>query len=140
SITAIQVVGGQIHSTNKLGFDAVELRVEDRILPGTPDLSPDGLLATIGVADGNAEVRMGPVRTILTANINPVPIDPTSPDATNLWAQVLLEPGDSFEARGATVLGADMHAPSLLGDSFFTVGGALPYHPDITRNYQIRLL
>ncbi len=140
SISAIQVVGAELGGEDLDGFDTVELRLEDPVLVDAPDLSPAGLVRQIGSMNGVGEIRMGPVMTELTLDVPDVFIDPINQPLGNLWAQVLLNPGDTISPEFGTFLGGDGSGQTLLTDSFYTASGQATYRRDITQNYQIRLL
>ncbi len=138
TVSAIDVVGCAIGGANRLGYDAIEIRREDPILTGSPDLSVEGLVRTIGAVDGVGEARMTPLLAAQRFAVRPFETDPESAAAVNLWAQVVLAPRDRID-RG-TVVGADLDAETLLGDSFFSEGSGVPFRRDLGRNYEIRLI
>jgi hypothetical protein len=140
-VSGVQLVGGEIGGTGLSGFDAVELRLADPVLPDTPDLSPTGLLTRVGVIDGLGDIPMGPAPWFRTLDVPDFTLDPTQTPSspTDVYAHVLLLPGSTIAV--ATALGAD-RAPgrTLLGNSMFSLGAAVPYTPDPAANHMIRLL
>jgi len=140
TISSIQVAGGELGADELPGFDAVELRLEDPILVDAPDLSPLGLLRRVGAADGRGEIVLGPVMTELTLDIDDLVVEPLEEPVGNLWAQVLLNPGDTVQPNLGTFLGGDGSGATLLTDSYYSSQGSSLYGHDITQNYMIRLL
>lgn len=138
TVSAVDVVGCSVGGANRLGYDAIEIRREDPIVTGSPDLSAEGLVRTVGAVDGVGEARMTPLLAVRRFAVTPFSVDPEAADTVNLWAQVVLAAGDRFD-RG-TVVGADLDAETLLFDSHFSDGGSLPYRRDNGRNYAIRLI
>ena len=138
SIRAVEVVGCTLGPNEPLGYDAVEIRREDPILRNTPDLSAEGLLRTVGHVDGVGEARMTPNLVPRRFPVETLNVDPAATESGNLWARVVLVPRDSF--ADGTVVGADLDAPTLLGDSFYSEQGGLPFRLDAGRNYQVRLV
>ncbi len=138
AVWGVEVVGYEAGDTVRNGYDAIEVRRQDPILTGGPDPSAEGLFASVGLADGVAEVDMNDAMSAKRFFVRQFDVDPAAPSTTNLWAQVVLAPSDTFVA--GTVLGADLDASTLLRDSYFSNEGTLPFVPDPVRNYQIRLL
>jgi hypothetical protein len=138
TVAAVEVVGRTLGDGSGLGFDAIEVRTEDPVLSGCPDPSALGLVRAVGVADGFGEVIVNPVLAPERFALDPLHVDPAAPGAANLWGQVVLASGHRFIE--GSVLGADLDAPTLLGDSFYSEAGGLPYRLDPGRNYEIRLI
>lgn len=141
AVTGVQIVGGEMGATSLPGFDAVEVRDADPVLPNTPDLSPTGLLAIVGAVDGVGEIPMGPTPWFRTLDIPDFTVDPTlSPSlARDLFGQVISLPGST--TTSGVVLGADRAPGRLLqGNSSFSLGGAVPYTADLQSNHMIRIL
>jgi len=140
SVTGVQLAGGEFGGSGLPGFDAVEVRTADAVLAGTPDLSPGGLVAAVGAADGVGEVAMGPPPWFRALDVPDVSFDARGlPSGIDLYGQVLFLPGDT--AARATMLAADqMPGRTLLSNSFLSLGGTVPYVADPNSNYVIRLL
>jgi hypothetical protein len=126
NVTGFEVVGGEFGGSGLPGLDAIELRTEDPVFSGSPDLTVQGLLRSFGSADGVGEAPLGAPPTTAVFDGNDINIDPTvNPGlVNNLFVLGLLLPG---EAGTTTAIGADT-APgdTTLGDSSFTVSGLNP--------------
>ncbi len=138
-VTGLQVVGGEFGGSGLPGLDAVELRRDDFVFPGSPDPSAAGLLRTFGTANGIGEVPLGMPPTRVTLNILNLAVDPTvNPSLVRDFHVVgLLLPGETMPV---TAIGADQTPETLLGNSTFTVSGMLPATRDLASNYTLRLL
>jgi hypothetical protein len=139
TVTGFELIGGEFGGSGLPGLDAVELRSEDPVFAGAPDLTGVGLLRSAGSADGIGEIPTGPPPTTVVANATDIVIDPTlNPGLVNdLYVLGLLLPG---EAGTTTAIGADT-APgdTVLGDSSFTVSGLQP-NTYTLNNFALRAL
>jgi hypothetical protein len=126
SLTGFEAVLGEFGGSGLPGLDAIELRTEDPVFAGSPDLTALGLLRSAGTADGVGEVPGGPPPTVVVADTSDIFNDPTVDPGlvNNLYVLGLLLPG---EGATTTAIGADT-APgdTILGDSSFTLSGQQP--------------
>lgn len=139
-VSGIELVAGEFDGAGLPGLDAVELRVEDFVFTGSPDLSPLGLLRSVGVADGIGEVPTGPPPTTVTLDLPlDLPVDPTMPGGSpgDLFVSAVLVPG---ETTPHTAIGADRTFETILPYSSATRGGVVPVVPDPQSNFMLRLL
>jgi hypothetical protein len=139
AVTGFEVVGGEFGGSGLPGFDALELRAEDPVFTGSPDLAAIGLLRSYGAADGIGEVPLGPPPTTAVFDVADLAI-PAADDPAfshDLFALALLLPGERLVTTG---IGVDT-APTdtILGDSSYTVSGFQAARP-ITGNVMLRLL
>jgi hypothetical protein len=139
NVTGFEVVGGEFGGSGLPGLDAIELRAEDPVFSGCPDLTGVGLLRSFGTADGVGSAPLGPPPTTAVFNSTDINIDPTlNPGlVSNLYVLGLLLPG---EAGPVTAIGADT-APSdtQLGYSTFTTSGTQPC-TNFLANWALRAL
>jgi hypothetical protein len=103
-------------------------------MTNAPDLTPLGLLASMGAVDGIGEVP-APGRTII--DLPDFGVDPTGPRSYDLWVLVYQGVGDRVTA--GTTLGFDTTADTLVPDSFTALSGILPLRV-ATGNFMARLL
>lgn len=139
-ITGLELVAGEFGGAGQPGLDAVELRTEDFVFTGSPDLSPLGLLRSVGIADGIGEVPTGPPPTTVTLDLPAdLLVDPTDPGSFvgDLFVSAVQRPGES---AAFTAIGADRTIDTILPYSSATRGGVLPAIPDPQSNYMLRLL
>ncbi len=138
-VTAIQV--GALSNGGAGGFDAVQLRRNDAIIPNSADPTPNGLLGGIGaIGDGLADVPVFPDPNGLCALVS-VPLGHTPVrDVDDLWVTVYLSPGDSI--LGGTAVCADQSPNTELFESFYSEAGFQPYSPEFfsESNWIIRLV
>src|SRR5262249_13705854 len=118
--TGFEIVGGEFGGTGLPGLDAIELRTEDPVLPGNPDLCGQGRLPALGSSGGVGEARFGPPPATRVFDFPDLAVDPTSgtaPAGLNLFVLALPLPG---ETTPVTAIGGDT-APfdTLLGDSTY---------------------
>ncbi len=141
-ISGLEFVGGDLGGSSLPGLDALQLRVEDPILPSSPDLSPRGLLRWVGsIGDpGNADgISVGPPATTVSVDITDYKVTPTLPhEAPNLWVMAYLNPGDS--AQIFTAIGSDGTTETLVGNSYVLPSFVNPAINIPDFNFQIRSL
>jgi hypothetical protein len=147
-ISGLEVVGAEFGASNLPGLDNVEVRREDAVIIGSPDLSASGVVLQAGTTDDVGEFPITPGLAVGTADT--ITIDTADAVQTvsgvdpllvpNLFARALLLAGESL-GTGATAVGADQ-APgdTLLGNSSFTTSGVNPATYDISSNFMIRIL
>lgn len=124
-LSGLGVAGVEVGSSGQPGFDAIEFRFEDPVT-SLPDLSPNGLLRSVGVKDGVGEVAIGGAGgSVVDANFDIVDtfIDPQAGESTNFWVDVSFRPGDGV-ATGGTLLMADNEAATRLPNTYFSESGA----------------
>jgi hypothetical protein len=140
-VTGAQVVGGDFGASGLLGLDAFELRREDTVLSGNPDLSPQGLFRSQGtVGDpGNGDgIPMGiPVTTVSIDFTDYVAMPPDPALALNLFGMAYLNPGDS--GASVTAIGSAGAGDAFVGNSSTLHAGALPVTPFLSDDLEIRL-
>lgn len=126
NITGFEVVGGEFGGSGLPGLDSIQLRTDDPVFSGCPDLTGVGLLRQFGAADGVGSAPLGPPPTTAVFNSTDININPTiNPGLVpDLFVLGLLLPG---EAGPVTAIGADT-APgdTILNDSTFTTSGLQP--------------
>lgn len=114
-----QIVGGEFGASGLAGLDAVEVRAEDPILAGVPDLAPTGLLRTVSaVGDpGNGDgIPFGPPATTVNVDFTEIVMIPGDfALATNLFAMAYLQPGDT--AASVTAIGSAAGGDVFVGNS-----------------------
>lgn len=139
NITGFEVVGGEFGGSGLPGLDAIELRTEDPVFSGAPDLTGVGLLRSFGTADGVGEAPLGPPPTTAVFNSTDININPTlNPGlVNNLYVLGLLLPG---ELATVTAIATDTTpSDTILGDSSFTVSGIQP-NTYVLSNVMLRAL
>lgn len=139
NITGFEVVGGEFGGSGLPGLDAIELRTEDPVFSGAPDLTGVGLLRSFGTADGVGEAPLGPPPTTAVFNSTDININPTlNPGlVSNLYVLGLLLPG---ELATVTAIATDTTpSDTILGDSSFTVSGIQP-NTYVLSNVMLRAL
>jgi hypothetical protein len=139
NITGFEVVGGEFGGGPLPGLDAIELRTEDPVFSGCPDLTGVGLLRSFGTADGVGSAPLGPPPTTAVFNSTDININPTlNPGlVNNLFVLGLLLPG---EGGPVTAIGADtVPGDTILGDSTFTTSGIQPCS-NFLANWALRAL
>ena len=136
TVTGFEVVGGEFGGTGLPGLDAIELRNEDLVFIGNPDLTAIGLLRSFGAADGTGEAPLGPPPTTAVFDVTDFAIDPAT-SARNLCVCALMLPGGF---TSATAIGVDgSPADTQLGDSVAVSSGVLPAF-SLFGNAALRLL
>lgn len=140
AVTGFELVGGEFGGSGLPGLDAVELRSEDPIYNGFPDLTNAGLMRSFGARDGIGSVPTGPPPTLVKMNITDIHIDPTGPFGLvpNLFVCAATLVGD-FSGSGGTAIGVDQTPETLLGQSMVIDSGILPGTYDRSGNYMLRL-
>lgn len=140
TVSGLQVVAGEFGGSGLPGLDAVELRSEDPVFAGSPDLSAQGLLRSFGSADGVGEVPAGPAPTEVTLDVADLFIDPTivSGLETNFVIRALLLPGESSAVTAIAT--DDGPSDTLLGNSSFLASGLLPVTPIPGSNAMLRMV
>jgi hypothetical protein len=140
-ITGAQVVGGEFGATGLSGLDAFELRREDTVLPGNPDLSPQGLFRSQGtVGDpGNSDgIPTGIPVTTVSIDFTDYVATPEDPAlAANLFGLAYLSPGDTLAS--VTGIGSAGAGDVFVGNSSTLHAGALPVTPFLSGDLEIRL-
>ncbi len=137
TLSAVQIFGRQ---QTGMGLDAVEVRIQDPVVPDAPDLSRFGLLGRIGLLDGAGEIPlpMGPAGGAVTLDLVPdISIDYSGGQATDIWLVAYFATNDP--TNGAEI-GADRTFETLLNDSFFSLDGAIPFTLSPQNNFQLRFL
>jgi hypothetical protein len=136
-VSGLQVVGGEFGGTGLPGFDAVELRQEDAVFGGSPDLTTSGLLRSCGTRDGAGSVPTGPAPTTVNCNVPDISLDATSPD---IFVLAVLLPGDSTSGA-ATGVGADLSpGDTILDDASVTISGQQPASSFVIGNFMLGAL
>jgi hypothetical protein len=139
-VTGAEVVGGEFGASGLPGLDAFQLRREDAVLAGNPDLSPQGLFRAVGtVGDpGNGDgIPFGPPATTVALDFTNYVTVPSSPGlALNLFALAFLNPGDTGSA--VTAIGSS-GGEVFIGNSSTLLGGALSVSPLVNDDMEIRL-
>jgi hypothetical protein len=121
------------------GLDSIELRTEDPVFSGEPDLTAVGLLTSAGTTDGAPDgLTFAATAGKVVFDAGNEFIDPTVNPAlvANLFACAQFLPG---EVGGPTFVGAESDADTILGYSNFTVSGQHPASPFLA-NWGIRIL
>lgn len=138
-VSGVEIVGGEFGGLGLPGLDAVEVRVEDPIFAGSPDQSAGGLLTAFGAVDGIGSAPLGPPPTTAVFDLPDFFVPPPAPGGLvgDLYVCGVFLPGATSLD---TAIGVDRTAPTVLGDSSTTVGGALPALPNNGANYMMRLL
>lgn len=139
NITGFEVVGGEFGGSGLPGLDAIELRSEDPVFSGCPDLTGVGLLRSFGTADGVGSAPLGAPPTTAVFNSTDININPTlNPGlVSNLYVLGLLLPGESSPV---TAIGADTTpSDTILGYSTFTTSGLQPCNGFLA-NWALRAL
>lgn len=133
AITGLEFVGADFLSGHP-GLDALELRTEDAVFSGSPDLGAAGLLATCGTRDGVGEIPASSNSPLsVTCDTADVPISP--PLGGDLFVLAVLAPsvpGTEFGIAGDTSPSA-----TLLGDASYVVSGSLPATPVTAINFML---
>ncbi len=121
-IRGSSVVGGEFGSSGLAGLDAFQIRVEDSVIQGSPDLSPQGLFRTVGtIADpGNGDgIQMGPPATTVLIDFTNIFLIPVNPALSpNLFGMAFLNPGDTLASL--TAIGATSPGDTFIGNSSVT--------------------
>jgi hypothetical protein len=140
-VSGAQVVGGEFGVTGLRGLDAFELRREDTILPGNPDLSPQGLFRSQGtVGDpGNGDgIPMGIPVTTVSIDLTDYVATPQNPAlAVNLFGLAYLNPGDT--GAQVTAIGSAGAGDAFIGNSSTLHAGEIPVVPFASVDLEIRL-
>jgi len=140
-VTGAQVVAGEFGASGLAGFDAFQLRGEDVVFPGNPDLSPQGLFRSVGsVGDpGNADgIATGLPVTTVPVDFTDYVATPTHPAlAVNLFGLAYLNPGDTLSS--VTAVGAAGPGDVFIGNSATLVANTLPMTYFTQQDLEIRL-
>jgi len=136
-ISGVEVVLGEFGGSGLPGLDAVEVRRCHLIFPGSPDLSPGGLVRTVGAVDGVGSVAGGPPPTTVVLNVADYPVDPATA-GDDLFVRAVLLAG---QISAVTAVGVDQDpTETLLGDASFTLSGDTPANDLPSGNAMLRLL
>ncbi|MBI1850217.1 MAG: hypothetical protein HYR85_07715 [Planctomycetes bacterium] len=140
-VTRIDVAAVSIGSVR--GFDAIEIRRDDPVLIHSADPSPQGLYGRIGIAgDGVPDLAIpadpnGVCRFFSFTATPPIPV----PSTADVWVDVVFMPGAIGGAGpNGTFLCTDTTAATVLGESFASFAGAVPFVPMPLDNGMVRLV
>ncbi len=140
-VTGAQVVGGEFGTSGLTGIDAYQLRREDSVLLGSPDLSPQGIIRTVGsVGDpGNADgISFGlPATTVNIDFTDFIRIPGDNGLARNVFGMAFMNPGDSFSS--ATAIGSSGARATFIGNSSTLLGLLVPGVPAASDDFEMRL-
>jgi len=133
TFTGFELVGGEFGGSGLPGFDCIELRTEDPVFAGNPDLSNIGLLRSVGVRDGVGEVPLGPPPTTRVFDVADFAF---GGNRVSTYAICWCDPTPS---AAFTAIGSDTTTATTLGLSAILLDDVLPgtYVPD---NFMIRML
>jgi hypothetical protein len=119
NITGAQVVGGEFGASGLTGLDAFQVRTEDPVLEDNPDLSPQGLVRSVGTLGdlGNGDgIPIGVPATTVNIDFTNLVINPTNPALyPNLFGMAFLNPGDTLASL--TAIGAQNNTDVFIGNS-----------------------
>lgn len=142
-VSGFEVVGGEFGGSPLTGLDAIELRIEDKILGGVPDLSPIGLIRSVGTLDGvgSASLPAGPPPSTGVFDYLNTTVSYTSPPALvpDLFVVGYFLPGDSA-LTSSTAIGTDSTASTFLGNSSYMLGNVAQDTFSLNSNVMMRLL
>ncbi len=128
NIAGAQVVAGEFGASGLSGLDAFQVRLEDSVLQGSPDLSPQGLLRSVGTLGdpGNADgIPAGLVVTTVTIDFTDISLDPLDPSLyPNLFFMAFLNPGDTLASL--TAIASAGPGDTFVGNSSSTSAFANP--------------
>ncbi len=127
-MSGAQVVAGEFGASGLAGLDAFQIRREDPVVQGSPDLSPQGLFRTVGsIGDpGNADgIATGPAATTVTLDFTDITLDVLDPALyPNLFGMAFLNPGDTLASL--TAIGSAGPGDTFVGNSSNTGAFANP--------------
>jgi hypothetical protein len=135
-VAEIQVVAASNGSTG--GFDAVQLRRADPVIPNAADQSPIGLLGGTGTpGDGIIDVPLSVDPNGFICHVVQLPQTPRIPisHAADVWILTYSRPRFS-----SSFVCAELPRDTYLGQSFFVHAGGQPYTRSDTANFMQRLV